>query len=557
MHPALWLLLRLDFQGSLRSMRSILRSWKRLGLLLMIVALVGMMVWARNVQNSELSANRFGQGMPFWALIYLSAAWLTASADRGLIMRPAEIHFLFGGPFRSRDIISLNLIRLLIRSAFSAAFLAMIGLVYLPSFVNGLLGLWLLLAVSLLVGMVVGLMARSANGQWTRRLRTLMTVIVVALILTQFAQSIQLIQARKLPVQLASIAATAPETAVGSILLPPLEWMFRPMSCTQFFPEGLKQFSLRLPIVAGLVGLIYLLGRDFSEVAAMRTDRAMAARQAALRSGSVAGTSAMSRRFSLPAPTQRRFGGIAAIAWWQSLNLLRILPRYLSFTVVVLGILIILPALVDRTAMTGKSGIAWLAGLSLYGDFLLLLQLPVGFMGPVSQREMLKTLPLPNWRIVLGQLVGPLLPVLCIHAVTTSVFVGLFPIPWPYLLCTSLALLPAALVIISNLNLLGIWGIIQPRALQQRDVLAAGRAMASVWLFSLMLIPAGIIAATMGLAFQLAFAALLPPLCDFILGCGFGCLLASLISIYLIATTFDNWQPTLLDRGEVEREHDG
>jgi hypothetical protein len=299
------------------------------------------------------------------------------------------------------------------------------------------------------------------------------------------------------------------------------------------------------------------LGADFGEASALRTDQAVARRETALRSGSAAGTSRLARRLAVPAPRWRA-GGIAAIGWWQTVNLLRILPRYLAFTAVVLGIMITLPAMVDKQTMSGTNGVAWLSGLSLYGDFLLLLQLPVGFMGPPAQRELLKTLPIANWRIVVGQLIGPLVPVLVIHGMTTLIFAVAFPIPWTYLLCTSIALLPAALVIAANLNTLGIWGIIQPRALQQRDVLAAGRAMASVWLFGLMLLPAVILAVVVGMASEFVLSSWLPEFefCGLILGCGLGCLLASLGYIYLIARSFERWQPSAVDRGDAEREHD-
>jgi Putative ABC exporter len=555
MHKALWFLLKLDFRGSLRGLRSIFTSWKRMTLLLFILLLIGMMIFARSVQSEEVSGNRFGAGMPFWAFVYLAASWLTASSDRGLVMRPAEIHFLFGGPFRNRDIITLHLIRLLIRSFVSALVLSLVGIAYLQSVLGGLVGLWFLLAVSLLVGMIVSLMARSAHGKAPVVLRRVLTCVVVGLIFIQVAESIQMLRQRGVPIQISQIAATAPQTSVGCYILPPIEWMFRPMASNDFLKESLPLLPTRIPVVVLLIAAVYFLGSDFSEASAMRTDQAMARRASALRSGSVSGTSRIARRLTLPVP-KWRLGGVAAIGWWQTLNLLRILPRYFAFTAVVMGLLIIVPAMVNRQSLSGTNGVAWLSGLSLYGDFLLLLQLPVGFMGPPAQREMLKALPVANWRIVVGQLIGPLVPVIAIHSVTTLLFALVFPIPWPLLVCTSIALLPAAFVVIANLNTLGIWGIIQPRALQQRDVLAAGRAMASVWLFGILMIPAVLLAVATGLALEFSTGPWLPEYCGLILGCGIGCSIASLGYIYLIVRTFERWQPSAGDRGDDEREHD-
>jgi hypothetical protein len=384
--------------------------------------------------------------------------------------------------------------------------------------------------------MIVSLMARSVHGEAPKTIRRVLTVVVVALILLQISQSVQLLQQKGLALQISQIAAMAPNTMVGQYVLPPVEWLFRPMASKDFISESVPLLIVRLPILLLLIGTVYLLGADFGEASAARTDQAILRRESAMRSGSAAGTSKLARRLVLPAP-RWRFGGIAAIGWWQTVNLLRILPRYLAFTAVVLGIMIVLPAMVDKRSMSGINGVAWLSGLSLYGDFLLL--------------------PIANWRIVVGQLVGPFVPVLVIHSMTTFVFAVAFPIPWLYLLCTVVALLPAALVIAANLNTLGIWGVIQPRALQQRDILAAGRAMASVWLFGIMLLPAIFLAVSFGMIAEIVLGRWLPEWCGLILGCGLGCLIASAGYIYLIARTFDRWQPSMADRGDQEREHDG
>lgn len=555
MHSSLWLLLGLDFKGSLRSFAKVLRSWKRLGLLLLIVLLIAVMLYARTLQPDQVGSSRFGAGMPFWAFIYLAASWLAASADRGLVMRPAEIHFLFGGPFRSREILTLHLIRLFIRSFISALVLSLVAAMYMPSFASGLVGLWLLLAVSLLVGMNVSLMARSIHGNFPRIVRRMLTIAVVVSTLSMIAQSVDLLRHQGMTPQISAIAATAPDTSVGQYALPALQWMFKPLSASSFIDDCLPQLPARAFVVFALVLLVYLLGGDFSEASATRTDQAIARRQSALRSGSAAGTSSLARRISIPLP-RLRLGGIVAVSWWQVIHLIRILPRYLAFTMVVLGLLIVLPAMVDAESMSGKAGVMWLVGLTLYADFLLLLQLPVGFMGPASQRELLKTLPIPNWRIVVGQLMGPCVPIALIHLITAALFSFLFPVPWPYLICTVLSLIPASLVIIANINLLGIWGIIQPRALQQRDVLAAGRAMVSVWLFAILLIPASVIATLGGMAVEWLTGGYLPEMCGFILGCGIGCLASASIAIGLIARTFARWQPNAGERGDAEKEHD-
>ena len=97
MHTALWQLLWFDFRGSLRGLLSLRKNWRQLGLLLLMLLFVGLFLSARAFGEGAEVSSRFGAAMPFWALVYLLATWLTASADRGLVMRPAEIHFI-GAP---------------------------------------------------------------------------------------------------------------------------------------------------------------------------------------------------------------------------------------------------------------------------------------------------------------------------------------------------------------------------------------------------------------------------------------------------------------------------
>jgi hypothetical protein len=173
MHPALWQLLWFDLRGSFRNLLAIRRNWRRVGLLLFMLLFLGVILGTQSLTNSAGSGagGRFGDAMPFWASLYLIGTWLTASADRGLVMRPAEIHFIVAGPFPTRDVITLNLVRLAYRASISALVLALVSLGFTQSFLGSLLGLWLLITVSLLVGMVVALASRKVHSVWVHRSR--------------------------------------------------------------------------------------------------------------------------------------------------------------------------------------------------------------------------------------------------------------------------------------------------------------------------------------------------------------------------------------------------
>ncbi len=247
------------------------------------------------------AGGRFGDAMPFWAALYLIATWLTASADRGLVMRPAEIHFLVAGPFPNRDIITLNLIRLAYRAAISSIVLALLGMAFMRSFPSALVGLWLLIAVSLLVGMVVSLSARRSHRIAIHRLRRVGNVIALALLLIIVAQAMQLIRASGEAVTAPMIAAAAMQTQIGQYILPPLAWMFAPLSSAEFWPSTILMLPTRFAVIGLLVGIIYMLGGDYLEASTARTDLSIARRQNSLRSGTTI-SSGWTRKLTLPQP---------------------------------------------------------------------------------------------------------------------------------------------------------------------------------------------------------------------------------------------------------------
>ena len=556
MHVALWKLLWFDLRGSFRSLLQLRRSWRKLLLLLFMLIFVGLFVASQVFSGSQGSLSdsgaggRFGSAMPFWAALYLITTWLTASADRGLVMRPAEIHFIVAGPFPNRDIITLNLVRLAYRAAISAVVLALLGMAFMRSFPSALLGLWLLILVSLLVGMIVSLSSRRIHGPVVHRLRRIGTVGALTVMVTMIMQSMQLVRESGEAVTVPHIAAASFQTPIGHYVLPPMAWMFAPLTNNEFWPTTALMLPVRLLVVGLLVGLIYLLGGDYLEATTARTDLSVARRQSSLRSGT-ASSSGWTRRLTLP--QFARLFGIGPIAWMQMLHSIRILPRFLVFTVAIVSVVIVIPMTVDRQQLQGWSGMLWMFGLNAYADFLLLLQLPVGFLGPPAQRAMLKSLPISNWAIVIGQLAGPFIPLALMHLLVLVLFLCLLPGSAIDVIQMSLALIPVGWVLTANINLLGAWNIIKPRALQQRDALAAGRAMLSVWIFFMMLIPA-LIGGVIGDV--LAFSLLGQTLSSHLFGASMGVLLTSILYVWLLAYSFTRWQPSSSELGAEEKEHE-
>lgn len=553
MHPALWQLIWFDFNGSMKSLLNVRKNWRQLLLMLVLLGFVAFFVIFRMYAEMEAAGGgRFGPAMPFWAFLYLSATWLTASADRGLVMRPAEIHFVAGGPFRDRDVITLNLIRLAFRSFISATVLSLLALSYVESYPSALVGIWMLIGVSLLIGMLVSIMSRDAQPRLIKQVRRVLTAGWAVSLVLLITQSLQLVREAGESPKVSTVASKAIETPIGSYLLPPLQWLFAPLTSEAFFPATIALLPVRLGIVAAIIAAIYLFSSRYVEASTGRTDLSVSRRKSALRSG-VAGTSGsggwLRRVASPPLPS---WGGLGSIAWMQMTHSIRILPRFIVFTLTIVGVVLVIPVMVDRSRLEGWNAVGWMVALNCYADFLLLLQLPVGFLGPTTQREMLKSLPIPSWRVAIGQLAGPVIPLAVMHIAIWILFIFLVPQQTQRVSMVALALVPAAIVLISNVNLLGIWKIIRPRALQQRDALAAGRAMASVWIFFAMLTPTIIVATTCSV---LVGNLLIQGGLGYTIGASVGTLLSCPFYLFLLARSFERWQPSAVEGGQEEKEH--
>ncbi|HBE67926.1 MAG TPA: hypothetical protein DDW52_07235 [Planctomycetaceae bacterium] len=543
MHAALWTLIRLDIGASLRGLLNVRKSWRQLGLAIVVVAFIAMIIWARSFSDTQPSG-RFGAAAPFWALVYLLMTWLTASADRGLIMRPAEIHFLVGGPFPRRDVITLTLVRLAIRSVVGAVFLSLIARTYATNYLTTLVGIWLLICVSLLVGMVVSLASGGAQSSVVVRLRRATTVAALSVLCLLVWQAMELAGSRG-EVRLSTVAASAPETAVGRIVMPPVAWMFAPLSAQAFFPDVVWLLPARLGVLGVLVGLIYVLGGDFAERVTARTDRSLH-RKAAARRGGVAGTSWTS---GLRVPMMGK-GPLAAIAWSQLTHTARVLPRYAPGVAALVGVVLVILFSIANKSTDQQTSAGWLVAASLYADFLIMLQLPLGMLGPVAQREMLKAMPIAAWKVAIGLLAGPLAFMIVVHLLVLGVFVGYFPIRTSEVLCAAVAAVPGAFLIAVTVNVLALWGILKPKALQQRDALAAGRAIVSVWFFMLALLPAVVPAVAVAIVYRsfggsaegswLAVAGVLA--------------FATAVYAAALAWAFSRWQPPPHERGSEDAE---
>ncbi len=183
-------------RSGLRSLVRGKRWFRKLGMVVMLLCFIGFLAFGQYANVQMAKAAYPEQAMMRWLLseftIWRGHALLgfdlssrhlvNGGRRRGLVMRPAEIHFLVSGPFSTRDILTLNLVRLGYRSLFSALVLSAVAFAYMPNVLAGFVGIWMVLCVSLLVGMIASLAARSALPAVVRKGRLLLSVLALSML---------------------------------------------------------------------------------------------------------------------------------------------------------------------------------------------------------------------------------------------------------------------------------------------------------------------------------------------------------------------------------------
>src|SRR5262249_59206383 len=110
-----------------------------------------------------------------------------------------------------------------------------------------------------------------------------------------------------------------------------------------------------------------------------------------------------------------------------------------------------------RRIWSERGGPLATAGLLLWLTIVLTTMVPFDFRGDLERMEVLKTLPLPAWRVALGQLVTPVLLLYLVQALLLGA-VQLAWGQWNFLLVLFLVFAPPANLLVFGLdNLLFLW----------------------------------------------------------------------------------------------------
>jgi hypothetical protein len=429
MDRALWFLLWLRFRGWLRRLGRDLYTVKGalLAILgaLFLVPCVSLWIFSVFVRVPQAGSPEMPGGFPHYlppALLGFTVLTLLSSAgERGVLaFTPAEVTFLFTGPFSRRQLLAYKLIVVF----FSSLFMAVFFLIWLgstpvqamkPGYAYAAIVLFLLFTQLLTIA--IGLVASTVGVQVYNRRRKL---ILVGLTVLALAAMVQL-GGDLFSLPRSELLQRIEQTPLLYALLEPFRWFAQAFTAETFWPDFACWGGLSLAVVLALLLLIFALDAHYLESAATASERLYAQLQR-LRTGGAAAVVLRSRATARSwLPVLPWWGGIGPVAWRQ----LATVPRSRSTLVLLLMLLplVALPVLGARQEETG-AGAAMVLPLGIQVMVMTLFLTPLiafDFRGDLDRLDVLKAWPIGSVPLVVGQLLTPVLLVCLVQWIALAV----------------------------------------------------------------------------------------------------------------------------------------
>ena len=531
MDRALWFLLRLRFVAWGRRIGRSLGGIKGIVLgIFGVIMLGGLVVSAIMQPKREVDPDvlrLYGTGA---LLAYCVMVVLTSAGEPAVTFTAAEVDFLFPGPFSRSELLAYKILGNLFSSLITAAFLMIwlkrFAYSFWPAFFAVILLLNFLQLFSMAVAMFSGLMgARAFNIQ-----RKVILFVLTLAVVVGIGHWLQLRQGQG-PIQWMEAAE---KYSIFRLALAPLRWfveVFASQSTSDLIVWGSSALLVNLIMVLA----VFLLDVQFLEASAAASEKHYARLQRMRSGGVVAGRSGGGKaRFGLGEPPQ--WAGMGPLAWRQTLALLRNLRGVLTF----LAIFVLFgmgPGFMYSQGKGSGTSVAlfFIPAMTIF----MLPRLTFDFRGDIDRMDVLKTLPLPPWKLVIGQLITPVLIVSFVQVLVIIVMLmGGAPRQVGWL---AAMVVPFNFVATAIENLVFLWYPVRAVPTMAVDVQFMGRQ----WLFfamKMMMMLAAVVAAIMagGAAYSLSGQRMLPAL----VSAGVSLLIAGMMLVPLVARAFVKFDVT-------------
>ncbi len=366
-------------------------------------------VYTRNLPHGDFPASaapasaplqRFG---PAGLLAFMFLALFSSTRFRGVYFSPAEVDFLFPGPFSRRELLAYRLATQLIHTFLSVLVTSAFLFTYLGGFWQTATGLFLAFTFINLVQIATSLVAGFLEERVVARGRKFMLLALAFLAVLVFAGSTSALRG----------GAEFRESLKQVIGSPAFGWALLPLKT---FSETLAARSLEgflswgagaLATDVALLLVVLRLDFDYSE-ASLETSRRIHQRLQQAKRGGRLVISGSRLRLGIPLPGG--WGGAGAVAWRQAQEMVREMPGAVYLLAVLAGGTLVPMLIFSEHEGAGASSAArsfgWLVAVM---PFLLSNWFRFDFRGDLDRMEVLLGLPLSRAEVAFGQILVPTL----------------------------------------------------------------------------------------------------------------------------------------------------
>jgi hypothetical protein len=406
MNGALWLLIGLQLRGWLRYLIRSLGTIK--GALLALVGLAVFVPWMASVlllprQRGSWSPEEVRYYGPGMLLLYCLINVVFSTGERSIYFPPAEVTFLFPGPFGRRQILAYKIASTLLLSLPTALFMSLVFRIHASWFLASFVAMLLMVLFMQLFNMTLNLLAVGLGARLYTRGRKLMLAAIVVL---GVALTLQ-VGGPPSEWKPRELAEKALATTTWKVVSWPLRWFFDAFTATGW-PDLLESASVAALVNLALVFVVFALDADYLEAGATASAR-LYARARRLRRGGLGSGEGLRRggKVRVSLPMLPWMGGMGPLVWRQLSTAVRGADRLLLL-LIVLGTVLAAP--LAATIREDERLLLPVVGfLVLWLTLFLTTMMPFDFRGDIDRLAFLKTLPLPAWRLTIGQLLAPVL----------------------------------------------------------------------------------------------------------------------------------------------------
>lgn len=450
MHPGLAKLLRLRLWAGLRRLVRGMRKPRNAAFgaigMLMMVWWLGSSLMAQVYMRQEPDVEAFRTFFPPVMLALAVLQLFTAGGQRAVHFSPAEVDFLFAGPFTRRQLLVYKLAITMPGAAVAGLMFSIVFLRYAHTWVAACVGFWLALVFSQLLTMAFMLLGQTAGQYAFTRARK------IALLAVVFLVGVALVLARVAAPQadLTELVRGMRDSVPGRAVLAPFTVFARTITAGTVFPELIGWGSLALAINAATLTLVLRLDVNYLEAETAASQALYERLQRMRRTGSALGSVRTARG---RVPMLPWLGGSGPILRKQLLRAVRSTPHFLIFAGVMAGTLG-LSAGIGRGGGGSDASLGPLFGLLFMVTFVALQMLTFDFRGDLDHFDWLKSLPIRPVAIAAGQVAAPTLALTAFHLVVLACCAPFLPGAQGRLALAALFVLPCNAVLFGLENLL-------------------------------------------------------------------------------------------------------